>query len=90
MVALAGVGAIQLTWMATLGLLMFLEKTDPHGRQLSRTAGVALLVLTPATLVIPMTGAGAQIGGLVALGVLALFAVASGLYTRIGSASLGW
>lgn len=84
MVALVGAGAIELTWMAALGLLMLLEKVHPYGQQLSRAAGVALLALAPATLVVPMTGSGAQLSGLVALGVLALVALASVLRARIG------
>ena len=82
MVALVGAGAIELTWMAALGLLMLLEKIHPHGRQLSRAAGIVLLAIAPATLVVPMSGPAAQLGGLVTLGVLALVALAGALPAR--------
>lgn len=71
MVALAGAGATELTWMAALGLLMLLEKMHRYGRDLSRAAGIVLLVLAPVTLVVPPMGDGARIGGLIALGILA-------------------
>ena len=76
MVALAGAGATELTWMAALGLLMLLEKVHRYGRELSRAAGVLLLALSPVTLVVPPTGDSARLGGLVALGMLAVVALA--------------
>ena len=76
MVALAGAGATELTWMAALGLLMLLEKVHRYGRELSRAAGIVLLALAPITLVVPLMGDAARIGGLGALGTLAAFTLA--------------
>lgn len=75
MVALVGAGAMELTWMAALGVLMLLEKTHPYGRQLSKAAGVALLILAPVSLIVPTMGDAARIGGLLALLALAMFAL---------------
>lgn len=77
MVALAGAGATELTWMAALGLLMLVEKVHRHGRQISRASGVLLIALAPVTLVVSPMGDSARIGGLVALGILSVVAIAT-------------
>lgn len=75
MVALAGAGATEVTWMAALGLLMLLEKVHRYGRELSRGAGVLLLLIAPLTLVVPPMGDVARLTGLMALGALAIVAL---------------
>jgi predicted metal-binding membrane protein len=48
-------GMVNLAWMAVLAVVMFLEKTSPVGRTLSRVVGVALILAGVVLLALPRT-----------------------------------
>jgi predicted metal-binding membrane protein len=78
MVGLTGAGVMALSWLAALGLLMFLEKVHTAGPALARVAGVTLLAVGVAAIVVPLSHLTSEVTGLVALGGLAVFAWAGG------------
>ena len=83
MVGLTAAGAVDLVWMAALGLLMLLEKTHPDGRHLARLSGIGLLFAAPFVPLAPATLAAAMGPVLLgATGVLGLFAIWSRLRAR--------
>lgn len=48
-IAFVGAGAMSLTWMAALALLVFVQKWHRHGEAFARAAGVVLLMLAVPT-----------------------------------------
>lgn len=75
MVALTGAAAMELSWMAALGLVMLLEKSHPFGRRLARVSGVMLLGAGPLSLLVPVMGPSAFASGVAMLGVLVVLAI---------------
>ena len=75
MVAITGAGAIELSWMAALGLLMLIEKTHPRGTTFARASGIGLLAIAPLPLWVPLMGPIASISGLAMVVALVLGAI---------------
>lgn len=75
MIGLTGAGIMSISWLAALGLLMFMEKTHRAGAGIAKASGVVLIALGIATAVAPLSRLASDTTGLVAIAVLGFSAL---------------